>query len=307
MSDEQHPRTPPPDLEPDEAGLWREVQATPAAAGTACPHPLSLRAYLASATPAPAAPGVESHVRGCRICRAVLDDLAALDLDPLAAGEAQRIRARVFAGMQAAPPGRRAGAPPLRPLWQPIAIVACGLLFAAVAGVALWRLEATRLSPRQAAVPLAAQAVFHLDKPPVDLPAALVWRGATAPAWQEPLRQALLPYRDGDYAAAAARLAPLTRQFVRQPEPLYYLGLCQLFLGQDAAAAETLQRAATLAGGAQAQSAAWYRSLALIRGGQPRQAEAPLAELCRSGGLYATRACIGLQALATTSGPPTRP
>lgn len=291
----------PPDLEPEEADLWQRIAVAVRGATAACPDPYRLRAFLTDALPDDQAPAVESHLRHCRVCQALREDLAALELQPLAEGEAWRIHDRVFAAIKPA-----AARPAWRPLWRPILLVAAGLIFAMAVSVIVWRLEATRLSPAVAALPAAPASltVFHLDKPPVSLPAALIWRGTQVSSWQVQIKPALDAYRDGRYADAASRLAPVVSRFPRQPEPLFYLGVCQLFLGQNNAAAASLGRASVLATGSLRQNADWYRALAWVRAGQSQAALPLLKGLCASAGLYATRACQGVQALVTGPKPP---
>ncbi|HZT74099.1 MAG TPA: hypothetical protein VE996_10635 [Terriglobales bacterium] len=171
-----------------------------------------------------------------------------------------------------------------RSLWLPIVLVAAALIFAMVASVVVWRLEATRLSPAQpvSTARLTAAAVFQVDKPPVAVSIA---------ASQAPLARALLLYRDDRYRAAAQALAAVARSSPGQPEPWFYLGVSRLFLGDNQAAAASFARASELASGSLAQSADWYRAVALVRANQVAAAEPLFQRLCASGGLYATRAC----------------
>lgn len=163
-------------------------------------------------------------------------------------------------------------------------LVVAALIFAMVASVVVWRLEATRLSPAQpvSTARLTAAAVFQVDKPPV---------AASIAASGAPLARALLLYRDDRYPAAAQALAAVARSSPGQPEPCFYLGVSQLFLGDNQAAAASFARASVLAAGALAQSADWYRAVALVRANQVAAAEPLFHRLCASGGLYATRAC----------------
>jgi TolA-binding protein len=140
--------------------------------------------------------------------------------------------------------------------------------------------------------------VLKLEKPAVELPPVLIWRGSgSEQEFETDLSKALEPYKIEDYATAQRELETLVARYPRSPEVHFYLGVCQLFLGQNRDAAESLQKARESARGPLANRAAWYLSLAQIHEGNRAQALGTLKKLCGVAGEYQTRACAGLHEL----------
>jgi TolA-binding protein len=141
--------------------------------------------------------------------------------------------------------------------------------------------------------------ILQLDRPAAVSPPALIWRGAKPEqGLDEGLRSALDLYRKGDDDAARALLETLTVNYPNSAEPFFYLGICQLFLGQNTEAVTSLRRSRQLATEPLASEAAWYLSVALVREGNRSQAAEILKQLCQSPGSYQTRACAGLDELS---------
>jgi TolA-binding protein len=144
--------------------------------------------------------------------------------------------------------------------------------------------------------------VFSLERAPVVLPSAqpaLVWRGQqdTSAKQIKDLQQALVPYDSGDYAGAARLLELLRKKYPRMAQAPFYLGVCQLFLGQNDAAVRSLQDAQDLAGPSLADQTTWYLALANVKTGKIDKAKSLLTERCSAEGKDSARACAGVKEL----------
>lgn len=276
-----------------------------------CPDVVSILAAQSGALPEDTAAQIAEHVAHCDWCRAIESDWREVEFPEPSRETSHRIRQRVIAAGEA--PVR---SPTSRVVWR--WIVPIGAAAALVVIFMLGR-EARQttsqsslttsehrapVSPPQTAQPPAATSpsVFALMKPPVRLPlaAAVTWRGESDPdraRFAEQFKAAMAHYRADEYGPAAARLAPLARQFPRSPEVTFYLGVCQLFLDRNQAAIVSLERARGGASGDFAREVTWYLAVALQRAGDTNRAVALLSGLCQGRSAYSAQACAGVQEL----------
>ncbi len=94
-----------------------------------------------------------------------------------------------------------------------------------------------------------------------------------------------------DYAEAAVRLETLVPKYPDRAEPLYYLGVCRLFLNRNEAAIGLLRTARVRDGGALADDISWYLAAACDRAGRSAEARRVAEGLCRGSSEYKARAC----------------
>jgi hypothetical protein len=223
----------------------------------------------------------EVHVLECTACRVALD--AHLDL-----ADALRRGAH-----------RHASRRPAR-TWLPLAAT---LAVAALAGTVVLRDRwTTTPGPGGPASPVATAPSPSpppgppLDRPDVVLPAGevLVTRGANDSAFLKDFGPAIAPYRDGNPALAAERLAALAPRYPASFEVGFYEGVSLLLAGRAGAAVEPLERARSLGRGAQREDAEWYLAVALWRAGRPEDAAAGLRTLCSGEGARKAAACAAL-------------
>jgi hypothetical protein len=225
----------------------------------------------------------EVHVLECDACRAAVE--AHLDLAD---------------GLRRAAPRHVAARPPRT--WLP---VAAALAATALAGTIVLR---DRWTPAPTTIPpsptVAVPPMPVVDKPDVVLPAGevLVTRGGAGRAFLEDFGPAIAPYREGDYALAADRLATLADRYPASFEVPFYRGVSLLLLGRASEAVEALTRAEALARGPQATEARWYLSLALARAGRTAEAARRLDALCDGTGPRRDAACAAGRGLGPQAG-----
>lgn len=242
-------------------------------------------------------PGVHEHLATCEWCRALVHDLADPEVATPNEEEAARIRQRVLRGE------RQRGF--LSNFWrQPAYSVVLALLLIAVVGVVLNR---TRQRTAPAAIPLPQTAqvdmesAFKLEKPDIKLPAdILVWRGSPIGRQRQFARDldaALIPFRQDNFAEAQRTLSALVNKYPASSDCYFYLGVAQLFLNQNADAAQTLQTALKDKPELMAADIPWYLAIALHRTGADVQIIQQLQPLCNEKGPYSQRACAAVEVL----------
>jgi len=98
-------------------------------------------------------------------------------------------------------------------------------------------------------------------------------------------------YRAGRFDEAERAFAGLQSRFPSAVEVPFYLGVSQLFLGENREAATSLESAARLADDSFAADVSWYLAIAWQRAGRAAEARKGFATLCRGTSPYAARAC----------------
>lgn len=255
-----------------------------------CPPPDLLRAARSDAVPENLRLAVERHLEGCRVCQMLSSDLASLG-DEIRPQERKRVDARVYGEA-------REGARPLGRWWIWALVPAAA---AAIVLLLIWtHLPGRNMAPSPTSAPPLAANVFALVPARIDVPVPLVMRGASQNSknYLGDLMAALAPYQAGNYAQAAQKLEGLAEKYPRSAEVPFYCGVSLLFEGRNAAAAEKLQRAGTLASGRLGAESRWYLAIAYIREGREAQAIPLLHDLCQEPGEYQSRACSGLGQLS---------
>lgn len=149
-------------------------------------------------------------------------------------------------------------------------------------------------APPAPAVPAGPRAWAALaTAPAISLPAslAIVTRGTSSPAeaFMTAFGGAMVPYREGRYAEAAAALDGVTRRQTDVAEGWFYLGASRLWAGDAAGALAPLERAR--ASTVLAVEARWLGVVALERAGRRLEADAALAAMCRDDPANRERAC----------------
>jgi len=246
-----------------------------------CPRPALLNAAAAGALPAELAAVIQTHVEACVICRQLTADLQEIEpgIDML---EEARVRRRIDRARR-------------RPLWR-VAALAASVVVAA--GGAMFLSNGARLGPIPAASE-PARVVAERAQPPLLAPeklapsiraGALNWR-ASGDRYELDLATALKPYTTNDFKAASAALERVASQYPRKPEPLLYLGICQLLMDRPVDAERTLRRAVAL-GGPDLDDARWYLAVAAYQNGKRSDARQLLASVCRENRGRAAEACL---------------
>jgi tetratricopeptide (TPR) repeat protein len=284
------------DFSPEERAFLDAVKLSGAKGQSRCPPPSELRAFQSGVLPDSARAGIEEHVRDCGVCRTMLEDLPEVARANATREEESRIRARVFA---------EAGPKSVRPRlsWSMRLVPVFAALLMAI-GVSWFYLEQrshqkpTTSASIGAAVKPTIPDVFQLDRPAAEMPPVLIWRGAAPDQGLEAMKGALDLYQSGNYAEARSRFEALAASHPQSAEPVFYLGVCQLLLRQNAAAITSLEKARQLASPPLAGEASWYLSVALVREGDRSQAGEILNKLCQSPGAYQKRACTGFEELS---------
>jgi len=120
------------------------------------------------------------------------------------------------------------------------------------------------------------------------------------------LRAAFVPYRRGDYAAAAAAFDSLRLDAPDDATAALYLGICRLYQDEVPNALELLRGIPGTATPAEMAEASWYGLVGIARLRDPSAARPEAEALCRGGGPAAIRACAALTALGADTTAPLR-
>ena len=291
-----------------------------------CPEPALLLAAEEGVLAAGVGAGVISHLENCSLCKMMVRDV-----DDVAAPLLQSERIRIWNRIEprgipdrVAPAVGRRSAGFLAPLFRrwTIAVAATVVL---VTGIAILvehnarrgqgnryepaasepasepasdQAQSPAMPPRPAMPPQPAppeSPPFRLEKAPIILPAAavMVWRGESAGENSQivELKEALAPYRTGNYAEAERRLQKLAVKYPPLAEARFYLGVSQLFLNRNQDAVESLKTARRLAQNPLVREVDWYLAIGYHRVGQDSEARPLVEKLCQSGGKDSARAC----------------
>jgi hypothetical protein len=111
------------------------------------------------------------------------------------------------------------------------------------------------------------------------------------------LRAAFVPYRRGDYAAAAAAFDSIRLDAPDDVTATLYLGICRLYQDEVSNALELLRGIPGTATPAQMAEASWYGLVGISRLRDPSAARPEAEALCRGGGPASARACAAVAAL----------
>jgi tetratricopeptide (TPR) repeat protein len=284
------------DYDPEERAFVREIESVldsnRAPAGS-CYPPDRLMAARAGVAFEEAA-DVLRHLEICPICRQLTQDLDDYQFPGASLEEDRRIRARWQKS---------------RTQWQVLdwwKLGVAAILILAVAAAVLSRnrrQDVAKAPPEPSAqATRTSSAALPLSKAAIKIPAAsvLVFRGNSAGAaiYLKDLAAALGPYRQDNYTEAAKVLEVLSRKYPGAADPLFYLGVSQLFLSQSDAAIASLQAARIRSGETLHDDIAWYLALALSRGGRIPDARLELDRLCARDGQYKKQACVAADSLA---------
>jgi tetratricopeptide (TPR) repeat protein len=271
-----------------------------------CPPPASVRAFAMGTMPDEMAATVRRHVASCEICAAIAADLNDDELTAVTAGEAQRIRARVTAGVQDSPRAAVAVRPSRRGFGWRLAVLGPALAAAAALVLFIWtgrtRVPSTPVSTVAEAPPAAPTipAALQLDMPELRISAAavLVTRGeGGSEPYLKDLAAPFDAYRAGKYADAARLLAALETKYPKATEVFFYGGVCRLHEQDTDEALRRFEHARALGEPEFAAEVSFYRALALHRAGRVEAARTEFDRLCAAKGEFQTRACEAARAM----------
>lgn len=294
------------DLEPSERE-WLAQPGNPSGSylkeRSSCPSARLIRAAQMEALPEALHAAVTTHIAGCSACRRLQADLESLPPPAdVTREENRRILSRVRRAVQAE---RAKMAVPRRTLswWAALvtALACCSILV-------FWQIRRTALEPALSERPVSARKTppagipdaLKLEKPEVKLTfAVLTWRGnsESGQKFLSDIAPALDAYRADRFAEAAGRFDALSPRYPESVEVFFYLGVSRLFLGDNEAAVNALEKAAGLADSSFAADVSWYLGLACHRAGRIVDARVRFASLCSGKSTYASRACAAVAEL----------
>lgn len=256
----------------------------PRAATLGCPSPDVLIALDGDALPEELRHTAEAHLARCAACRALVADLAAIDVVV-----PESLDARVLSQASAGGAGWRA----------PLLAMAAVLVAAVALGVMYFnrpredREVVARVDTPAVAAPVAPTAgTWTIAKPALLLPlaTALVVRGEAEEA-SRALGAALAPYRTDDYVEAERLLEAVVEKYPTSADAWFYLGSTRLLDGDPAGARAALAEARTRGVGDRDDEAAWLLATAEARMGDIDAAKTKLAALCAGKGAFRDAAC----------------
>jgi hypothetical protein len=255
-----------------------------------CPPFEILKAYEQAVLPEPAQVEVGLHVGHCSLCRMLLKDFASLEEPHLSPGANERIRQQIPIS-DSSVSSRRSR------LWLVGgAVAAATVMVAILLGYSFHQEKKTTVASVVPPVPAPSHLVqLELEKlpPPSSLQEGLVFRGGAVrpePTAEE-LGHAFHAYQTADYRDAATQFSALARRYPKSDIPVLYLGVSQLFLGENQAALSSLSAAEIVARPSRKDVSSWYRAVAAMRV-QSSEAKALFESLCGwDQSAYAQRAC----------------
>ncbi len=254
----------------------------PRAATFGCPSPDVLMALSGDALPEELRQTAEAHVASCAACRALVADLAAIDIEV-----PESLDKRVL--------GQKSGG---GSAWRtPMLAMAAAVVAAVALGVVYRNGQTTPATsvasaPRPTAPAAPQDGTWEVKKPALLLPlaTALVVRGEAEEA-SRALGAALAPYRTDDYVAAERLLEAVVQKYPASADAWFYLGSTRLLDGDPAGAREALTEARARGVGDRDDEAAWLLATAEARTGALDQARTRLTTLCDGSGEFKTAAC----------------
>jgi TolA-binding protein len=254
----------------------------PRAVTLGCPSPDVLMAFGGDALPEELRRRAETHLASCPACRALVADLAAIDIDVPESLDT-RVLGQKSAGGSA---------------WRtPMLAMAAAVVAAVALGVVYRNGQTTPATSIASAptpsAPAGPQAgTWEVRKPALLLPlaTALVVRGEAEEA-SRALGAALAPYRTDDYVAAERLLEAVVQKYPSSADAWFYLGSTRLLDGDPAGAREALTEARARGVGDRDDEAAWLLATAEARLGDVDAARTKLAALCDGTGAFRDAAC----------------
>ncbi len=265
-----------------------EHRISPDARDRGCPAPEDLAALGGDAMPADVRGHVQAHVDRCPACRALVADLALLEVEAPASLDERvgvwtptmarfdwllPLAAALIAGLGLAtwlrgPPPRGGGVPRNAP------------------------------SASNAPAPSAPRGVWQIEKPAIELPlsAAIVMRGEQQ-VEELDFTVALEPYRRDDFQRAVVRLAEFVRRAPNSGEGWFYLGASRLLAGDPRGARAALETARIRIAPARRDELNWLLATAEARSGEVATAMKRLDALCGGTSALRDRACSAVSTL----------
>jgi TolA-binding protein len=255
----------------------------PRAATLGCPSPDVLMALSGDALPEELRRTAEAHVASCAACRALVADLAAIEIEVPESLDTRVLGQKSAAGGSA---------------WRtPMLAMAAAVVAAVALGVVYRNGQTTpATSVASAPTPTAPAApqvgTWEVKKPALLLPlaTALVVRGEAEEA-SRALGAVLAPYRSDDYVAAERLLEEVVQKYPASADAWFYLGSTRLLDGDPAGAREALTEARARGVGDRDDEAAWLLATAEARTGDIDAAKTKLAALCADKGPFRDAAC----------------
>ncbi|MBZ5537016.1 MAG: hypothetical protein LAO31_13770 [Acidobacteriia bacterium] len=277
-----------------------------------CPPVPMLRAAHAGVLTEEVQSAVTAHVAGCRLCRVLQADFAALDSTEASPQEVEQILIHVR---------RQAGKSDGSSFWRfnifswRTAMATAALVLSVV--LIVWEVKTPQQpgpvpSPVAEVKPTPAPQIpeaFRLEKPAVKMTlGVLTWRSNKNGRDQflKDMAPALEAYRNDNFNASADSLQTLSSKYSESVEVFFYLGVSRLFLAEYPAAIKALEQAARLADDSFSPDVLWYLSISCQRSGQTEMARGYLQQLCGGSSGYAARACVALNGLDSSAAAPLR-
>ena len=240
---------------------------------------------------------LRAHLSICKLCQALHSDFSIGESGAATAENLRQVRAKLDAGLPKA----------ARPAWWSqwhlwVAVSGAAACIVILVGVRTPPAPVPHQEP--VAVATVRKPVFHLplEAPAVKLPvgSAITWRGEGENPEVDYLKElglGLAPYRAGDYAAAVAKLRPLSRRYPKSAEAAFYLGVSLLFVDLPAEARLALEKAEALRPEALRDEVEWFMGVAWERTGNTEKAAARMEALCAAQGAFRQKACAALPRL----------
>lgn len=278
-----------------------------------CPPLETVRALSGDALPKQVKAELEQHIEQCASCRMLSTDLHDDELTAATPAEAQRIRARLNAGMEeggkATSATARSQQAAGRSYW--VLLLRPALVVAAVVLLFVW---IGRMGIREPATPPIAQvpppaatipAVLLLEMPEIRMGPATVLLSRGEQSGQQYLKDlapALEAYRAADYAQAAGQFAALEPKHPKGIEVFFYGGVSRLHAKQNGDAIRLLEKVRALHDPDFDDEASWYLGLAHHRAGDTAAARGQFERLCAGKSEFSSRACEAAKAVSGPAG-----
>jgi hypothetical protein len=316
------------DFEPEErdtATLVKgAIEPIEAALGK-CPAPDLLQAAQTGVLPQDLDQWVGSHLAACPLCKILTADLEEVLEVEMTSEERDNVRARIESRIEAQPKVGVAAVIPFRRrshiswaaglaavlimgfgwFWLTSQRPPAGTSVSEPAGPSTTPVATPRVAPPRATTPPAIAPpllALSLQKAAIRLPASALLGMRTGmemaeAQFLESLVLALEPYRADDFKTARERLGIVAQTRPDRAEPHFYLGVSQLFLGENEGAVVSLKNARRVADADLRASVGWYLAIAQSRAGRLKEARSELEIVCAGPGEYQQDACAAVKVL----------